>query len=149
LAATPLAATFPVAETPATFHFPPIAETPITSNLSSVFPMLKHHRSTFFISAHPRHFLTVFIAETTPSSTCFDVPLSVAETPYQQPFIFFLTLHHRRNNSVQQLFRLFLLLKHHLPATLHHSFTMLKHHRSAPFDFLPILKHQLSAVLHL
>jgi hypothetical protein len=54
-AATPLAATFPVAETPATFHFPPVAETPITSNLSSVFPMLKHHCSAFFISSHPRH----------------------------------------------------------------------------------------------
>jgi hypothetical protein len=26
---------------------------------------------------------------------------------------------------------------------------MLKHHRSTLFDFLPILKHQLSAVLHL
>jgi hypothetical protein len=30
-----------------------------------------------------------------------------------------------------------------------HSFMMLKHHRSTLFDFLPILKHQLSAVLHL
>jgi hypothetical protein len=35
-AATPFAAIFPVAETPATFHFPPVAETPIVSNLSSV-----------------------------------------------------------------------------------------------------------------
>jgi hypothetical protein len=26
---------------------------------------------------------------------------------------------------------------------------MLKHHRSTLFDFLPMLKHQLSAVLHL
>jgi hypothetical protein len=73
-AATPFAATFPVAETPATCHFPPVAETPIVSNLSSVFPMLKHHCSAFFISFH---------------------------------LIICLTLHHRRNNSVQQLFRLF------------------------------------------
>jgi hypothetical protein len=37
--------------------------------------MLKHHYSTFFISSHPRHFLTILIAETTPSSTCFDILL--------------------------------------------------------------------------
>jgi hypothetical protein len=79
IAETPLATTFPVAETPATFHFLPVAETPITSNPSSVFPMLKHHCSAFFISSHPRHFLTIFIAETTPSSTCLF--FSVAETP--------------------------------------------------------------------
>jgi hypothetical protein len=73
---------------------------------------------------------------------------SVAETPLSVT-LHFLTLHHRQNNLFQQLFRLFPLLKHHLPTTLHHSFTMLKHHRLALFDFLPILKHQLSAVLHL
>jgi hypothetical protein len=59
-AATPFAATFPV------------AETPIVSNFPSVSPMLKHHCSAFFI---PFHHL-------------FHPP-------------------HRRNNSVQQLFRLF------------------------------------------
>jgi hypothetical protein len=36
IAETPLAATFPVAETPATFHFLPVAETLITSNPSSL-----------------------------------------------------------------------------------------------------------------
>jgi hypothetical protein len=72
-AATPFAATFPVAETPATFHFPPVAETPIVSNFSSISPD--------------------------------------AETPLFNIFhplpIIFPTPHHRRNNSVQQLFRLF------------------------------------------
>jgi hypothetical protein len=71
-AATPYAATFPV------------AETPIVSNFPSVSPMLKHHHS-----APPDH----------------------AETPlfsifHPLPIIFF-TPPHRRNNSVQQLFRLF------------------------------------------
>jgi hypothetical protein len=62
----------------------------------------------------------------------------------------FLTVFHCRNNSVQHLFRRsFRLLKHHLPATSHHSFTMLKHHRSTLFDFLQIPQHQISAVLHL
>jgi len=37
IAETPLAATFPVAETPATFHFLPVVETPIASNPSSLF----------------------------------------------------------------------------------------------------------------
>jgi hypothetical protein len=37
-AATPFAATFPVAETPATFHSPPVAETPIVSNFFIRFP---------------------------------------------------------------------------------------------------------------
>jgi hypothetical protein len=114
LAATPLAATFPVAETPTTFHFPPVAETPITSNLSSVFPMLKHHRSTFFISFHPVIF-------------------------------FFSHLHHCRNNSVQQLFRLFFVAETPFVSNPSSAFPMLKHHRSALFDFLPRLKHQLSA----
>jgi hypothetical protein len=59
---------------------------------------------------------------------------SVAETPLSATLHSF-TLHHRRNNSIQHLFHLFLLLKHHLPATFHHSFTMLKHHRSALFEF--------------
>jgi hypothetical protein len=44
------------------------------------FPMLKHHCSTFFISSHSQntsipHFPTIFIAETTPSNTCFDALL--------------------------------------------------------------------------
>jgi hypothetical protein len=122
--------------------------------------MLKHHYSAFFISSHLRHFLTVSIAET---PTTFHFPPLLkhrlpatpdAETPlfsifHLLPPHHFSHLHHCRNNSVQQLFRLSLLLKHHLPATLHHSFTMLKHHRSAPFDFLQMPQHQLSAVLRL
>jgi hypothetical protein len=148
IAETPLAATFPVAETPATFHFPPVTETPITSNLSSVFPMLKHHCSTFFISFPPPPFSHCFHCRNNSVQHLFRRSSLLLKHLYQQPFIF-LTIHHRRNNSVQHLFRLFLLLKHHLPATLHHSFMMLKHHRSTLFDFLPILKHQLSAVLHL
>jgi hypothetical protein len=80
------------------------------------FPMLKHHCSTFFISSHSQntstpHFPTIFIAETTPSSTCFDVLLLLLKH-HLSATLHFLTLHHRRNNSVQQLFRLFSLLKH-------------------------------------
>jgi hypothetical protein len=65
--------------------------------------MLKHHCSTFFISSHPqnipaRHFLTIFIAETTPSSTCFDV-LLVAETPLSA------TLHFSHPPSSTKQFR--------------------------------------------
>jgi hypothetical protein len=78
-AATPFAATFPVAETPATFHFPPVAETPIVSNFSSVSPMLKHHCSAFFIP-FPSSFSPSIIDETIPSSNCF--ASFVAETPF-------------------------------------------------------------------
>jgi hypothetical protein len=72
-AATPFAATFPVAETPATFHSPPVAETPIVSNFFIRFPDAE---TPLFSIFHPRP-------------------------------IIFPTPHHRRNNSVQQLFRLF------------------------------------------
>jgi hypothetical protein len=82
-AATTFAATFPVAETPATFHFPPVAETPTVSNFSSVSPMLKHHCSTFFIS-FPSSFLPFIIDETIPSSNCF--ASFVAETPFASNF---------------------------------------------------------------
>jgi hypothetical protein len=114
--------------------------------------MLKHHYSTFFISSHLRHFLTVSVAETPP--TFHFPPLLKHRLPttfhqFSPSPRHFSHLHPCRNNSVQQLFRLSLLLKHHLPATLHHSFTMLKHHRSAPFDFLQMPQHQLSAVLRL
>jgi hypothetical protein len=115
-AATPSAATFPV------------AETPIVSNFSSVPPMLKHHCSAFFIP-FPSSF-------SPPSSTKQFRPAIVSPLlllKHHLPA----TLHHSST-----------LLKHHLPATFHHSSMMLKHHRSAPSDFLPILKHQLSAVLH-
>jgi hypothetical protein len=110
--------------------------------------MLKHHCSSFFISSHTRHFLTIFHCRNNSVQHLFRRSSLLLKHHYQQPFIF-LTLHHRRNNPVQQLFHLFPLLKHQLPATPHHSFTMLNHHRSALFDFLPILKHQLSPVLHL
>jgi hypothetical protein len=43
-------------------NFPPVAETPIDSNFSSISPMLKHHCSAFFSS--PSHHLSHF-----PSST--------------------------------------------------------------------------------
>jgi hypothetical protein len=46
LAATPLAATFPVAETPATFHFLPDAETPLFSTFH-FFPFPKTFQSAF------------------------------------------------------------------------------------------------------
>jgi hypothetical protein len=132
-AATPFAATFPV------------AETPIVSNFPSVSPMLKHHCSAFFIPFHhlfhppsstkqfrpaivsplfvlkhhcsvflipfPSSFFTPLIDETIPSSNCFAS-----------------------------------LLKHHHSAP--HSSIMLKHPPSAPSDSFPILKHQFSAVLH-
>jgi hypothetical protein len=61
---------------------PPVAETPIVSNFSSVSPDAE---TPLFSIFHPRP-------------------------------IIFPTPHHRRNNSVQQLFRPLLLLKHHLPS---------------------------------
>jgi hypothetical protein len=70
---------FPVAETLATFHFPPVAETPIVNNFSSVSPMLKHHCSAFFIP-FPSSFSPSIIDETIPSSNCF--ASFVAETPF-------------------------------------------------------------------
>jgi hypothetical protein len=57
-AATPYAATFPV------------AETPIVSNFPSVSPMQKHHCSTFF-TPFPSSFSLPLIDETIPSSNCF------------------------------------------------------------------------------
>jgi hypothetical protein len=107
----------------------PVAETPIVSNFSPVSPMLKHHCSAFFIP-FPSSFSPSIIDETIPSSNCFASLLLKHHLPA--------TLHHSST-----------LLKHHFPAIVHHSSMMLKHHRSAPSDFLPILKHQLSAVLHL
>jgi hypothetical protein len=105
-AETPLCSTadFHDAETPLCrtddFHD---AETP----LFNTFPMLKHHCSALFISSHPqntpvRHFLIIFISETTPSSTCFAFLPSVAETPLSTTFHFLpvaetplpATLHH-------------------------------------------------------
>jgi hypothetical protein len=73
--------TVSVAETPATLHFPPVAETPITSNLSSSLPMLKHHYSAFFSFPSAPSFFSP------PSSTkqlrpAIVSPLSVAETPF-------------------------------------------------------------------
>jgi hypothetical protein len=109
--------------------FSPVAETPIVSNFSSVSPMLKHHCSTFFIP-FPSSFSPPIINETIPSSNCFASLLLKHHLPA--------TLHHSST-----------LLKHHFPATFCHSSMMLKHHRSTLSDFLPILKHQLSAVLHL
>jgi hypothetical protein len=55
-AATPFAATFPVAETPATFHSPPVAETPIVSNFSSVSPDAETPLFSIFFS--PSHHLS-------------------------------------------------------------------------------------------
>jgi hypothetical protein len=97
--------------------------------------MLKHHCSALFISSHSQN------------------------TPVRH----FIIIFHRRNNSVQQLFRLFpsvaetpLSVTFHflpvaetpLPAILHHFFSMLKHH-VPQIDFLQTLEHHCSAVLHL
>jgi hypothetical protein len=41
------------------------------------------------------------------------------------------------------------LLKHHLPATLHHFIHDAETPPFSTLDFLPIQKHQLSAVLHI
>jgi hypothetical protein len=129
--------------------------------------MLKHHCSTFFISSHSqntpaRHFLTIFIAETTPSSTCFDFLPFVAETPLSA------TLHFSHPPSSTKQFRPAIVSPLSVaetpfvsnPSSFIHDaetplfsmsdfFPMLKHHRSTLFHFLPILKHQSSAVLHL
>jgi hypothetical protein len=133
VAETPLSTTFPVAETPlpATFIIFPDAETPLFSNFH-FFPLPKHSSPPFSHHFHCRNNsvqhlfrLSPSVAET-PLSTTFPVaetPLpatfhhfSDAETPLFNNFYFFpLPKHsvrhfphhfHRRNNSVQQLFRL-------------------------------------------
>jgi hypothetical protein len=130
-AATPFAATFPV------------AETPIVSNFPSVSPMLKHHCSDF----HP--FPSSF---SPPSSTkqfrpqlfrlfCAETPLFSISHPF--PIIFFTPL---IDETIPSSNCFASLLKHHHSAP--HSSIMLKHPPSAPSDSFPILKHQLSAVLH-
>jgi hypothetical protein len=120
--------------------------------------MLKHHCSTFFISSHSqntpaRHFLTIFIAETTPSSTCFDFLPFVAETPLSA------TLHFSHPPSSTKQFRPAIVSPLSVaetpfvsnPSSFIHDaetplfsmidfFPMLKHHRSTLFHFLPILK---------
>jgi hypothetical protein len=126
-AATPYAATFPVAETPIVSNFPSVS--PMLKHHHSAppdsSPMLKHHCSAFFIP-FPSSFSLPLIDETIPSSNCFASLLKH---------------HHSAPHSS-------MLLKHHFPATFRHSSSMLKHHHSAPPDSSPILKHQFSAVLH-
>jgi hypothetical protein len=168
-----------------------------------LFLLPKHYCQTCFVfpSITETPLQHTFLSPTTPDNLSFPhhpsllkqlrpaivSPFSNAETPLFSTFSslprtllvhHFLTLHHLRNNSVQQLFRLFSLLKHHcqqpfiffsITMLKHHCsarltffhdaetplfsmfdfFPMLKHYRSALFDFLPILKHQSSAVLHL
>jgi hypothetical protein len=122
------------------------AETP----LFIIFPDAETPLFTLFIFSHSqntpvRHFIIIFIDETTPSSNCFASSLPLLKHRYQQPFIIFPdaetplfnTFHflplpkhssspfhhhfHRRNNSVQQLFRLFpSVAETPLPATFHH-----------------------------
>jgi hypothetical protein len=174
-AETPLKNTgdcFPDAETPlfGTFHFFPVTETshspiiltPETTPSSTCFAF-----SPFLCCNTIRSNLSFSPVAETPIVSNFSSSSPDAETPLFSIFhplpIIFLTLHHRRNNSVQQLFRLFVaetpfasnpssfihVAETPFASNLHHSSMMLKHHRSAPSDFLPILKHQLSAVLHL
>jgi hypothetical protein len=159
-AETPLKNTgdsFPDAETPlfGTFHFfpvtetshPPIILTPETTPSSTCFafsPFLCCNTIRSNLSFSP-------VAETPIDSNFSPVPpmlkhhCSAFFIPFPSSFspsIIDETI--PSSNCFASL-----LLKHHLPATVHHSSMMLKHHRSAPSDFLPILKHQLSAVLHL
>jgi hypothetical protein len=76
----------------------PDAETPLFSTFHS-----SHSQNT-----PVRHFLTIFIAETTSSSTCFTFLPSIAET--LATFHFFPLLKHH----CQQPFIIFPMLKHHV-----------------------------------
>jgi hypothetical protein len=71
-AATPYAATFPVAETPIVSNFPSVS--PMLKHHHSAppdsSPMLKHHCSAFF-TPFPSSFSLPLIDETIPSSNCF------------------------------------------------------------------------------
>jgi hypothetical protein len=132
-AATPFAATFPV------------AETPIDSNFPSISPMLKHHCSAFFIPFHhlfhPPSSTKQFRPSNCFASFCAETPLFSISHPF--PIIFFTPL---INETIPSSNCFASLLKHHHSAP--HSFIMLKHPPSAPSDSFPILKHQFSAVLH-
>jgi hypothetical protein len=112
LAFSPSSAATPFA---ATFHSPPVAETPIVSNFFIRFPEAETPLFSILFIPFPSSFPLPNIDETIPSSNCF--ASFVAETPFTSNFSSFSSM-------------------------------MLKHRRSAPSDFLPILKHQLSAVLH-
>jgi hypothetical protein len=126
--------------------FSPDAETPLSSNSHvSFFPMLKHHcQHCSFFPMLKHHCSALFILPT---------PKTLQST-ISSPF-------HRRNNSVQQLFRLFPSVAETPLQQLFIFFPMLKHHCSAlssffpdaetplfsTFDFLPMLKHHCSALL--
>jgi hypothetical protein len=128
-AETPLKNTgdcFPNAETPLidTFHFFPVTETfhsphhshsrnNSVQHLFRFFPSLCCNTIRNNFSPLPKHqqpFISPPVAET-PIVSNFSSVSPDAETPLFSIFhplpIIFLTHHHRRNNSVQQLFRLF------------------------------------------
>jgi hypothetical protein len=74
----------------------------------------------FFISPHSQnipvcHFPIILIPETTPSSTCFAFPLSVAETPLAATFPVAETL-------LSTTFHFLPVAETLLPATFHHCF---------------------------
>jgi len=151
------------------------AETPLFSTFSS------HSQNT---TVH--HFLTILHRRNNSVQQLFRLSLSVVETPLQQLFTiswcwntiaqhcwlfprcwntivqhFFFPLpkhysppfpiiHHWRNNFVQQLFRLSpSVAETPLTATLHHFLPDVETPPFNTFDFLPMLKHHSSAVLHL
>jgi hypothetical protein len=116
-AATPFAATFPV------------AETPIVSNFSSVSPMLKHHCSAFFIPFH--HLFHPLIDETIPSSNCF---VSLLKHHHSAHHSSMLLKHHfpatfRHSSSMLKHppsapSNSSPILKHQFSAVLHHNFSI-------------------------
>jgi hypothetical protein len=78
--------------------FSSVAETPLPTTFH-YFPMLKHHCSALFYSSHSqntpvRHFLTIFIDETTSSNNCFAFSLLLLKHHYQQLFTIFPMLKH-------------------------------------------------------
>jgi hypothetical protein len=110
-----------------TGDFLPDAETPLFS-IFHFFPFPKHS---------VRHFLIIFIAETTPSSTCFAFLLSVAETPLPATSIIFFP------DAETPLFNTFLPIPKTLQSAISSSFSLPKQLRPAlvsPFSF-PLLKH--------
>jgi hypothetical protein len=97
------------------------------STLIDFLPMLKHHRSALLTFLHYRNTTTTNL---TPISPIID----------QQPFTIFspfLTILHRRNNTIQQLFRLFFSIASNFSSF----FPMLKHHCSTLFLFFLLPKH--------
>jgi hypothetical protein len=116
-AATPYAATFPVAETPIVSNFPSVS--PMLKHHHSAppdsSPMLKHHCSAF-LTPFPSSFSLPLIDETIPSSNCF---ASLLKHHHSAPHSSIMLKHPPSAPSDSSP-----ILKHQFSAVLHRNFSI-------------------------